>query len=440
MRACHARHKTYAKRAALINRNFALLWSGQVVTDLGTAMFNTALVVWVVAMLARGQLWAPLAVSGLLLAQSLPMMLVRPFAGVFVDRWDARRTMLRMDAIRAALVALLLILVTFPLASVWLLVAIYLTVLCASACGQFFNSALLALISDVVPENDLPHASGLSEVTWSIASVVGPPLAAPLVLGLGAPWALVLNGGSFVISYCTLLAIRTPHCAHREAPTVHDTNIRLRILGELRDGLRFVRANRIVRTVTLAVSIAMLGAGMLHALDYFFVTQSLHAAPALYGLVGCAFGGGSIVGALLAAKIAPRLGIARTFVYALLAVGITTVLLSRQTNLIPALTVWTMLGIVNAATNVAMMPLLLGATPRAMIGRMNALFSTSISAFSLLSSTLAGWLDGEVLRGFSMTLLGLRFGPIDTLLLLTGLLICAGGIYAAKGLRPVRCA
>lgn len=101
-----SRTEAAQRTAPLINRGFALLWSGQVVTDLGTVVFNTALIIWIAAALAHGQPWAPLAVSGLLLAQSLPMLLVRPLAGVFVDRWDSRRTMLRMDALRAALVAL----------------------------------------------------------------------------------------------------------------------------------------------------------------------------------------------------------------------------------------------------------------------------------------------------------------------------------------------
>jgi MFS family permease len=436
-----------ARRAALINRNFARLWGGQVVTDLGSVVFTTALVVWVAAVLARGQSWAPLAVSGLLLAQSPPMLLVRPLAGVFVDRWDARRTMLWMDAMRVALVAVLLVPLALPLGPVRQLLAVYVVVLLVSVCGQFFNPALMALINDLVPGDDLPRASGLSETTWSTASVVGPPLAAPLVLVLGIEWLLILNAVSFVVSYLTLRAIHPPRLAERgdeekarnaqrqQHLALRDTDVSRQILGELGDGLRFVMANSTVRTVTLAVAIALLGAGMLHALDYFFVTQSLRAAPALYGFVGLAFGGGSIVGALVAGRIAPRMGIARTFVYALLGVGLAVVVLSRQTSLIPALVAWVALGVVNAATNVAMTPLLLRATPRALVGRMNALFFTAISAASLLSSTAAGWLASDVLRGFSVTLLGMHFGPVDTLLTLTGLLICAGGLYAAVGLR-----
>jgi MFS family permease len=91
-----------------INRDFALLWGGQTVSQFGDYIFYTTLVLWIAA-LAGGRSWGPLAVSGVLLASSLLPIAIRPFAGVFVDRWDTRRTMLRMDASRAALIALLLL-------------------------------------------------------------------------------------------------------------------------------------------------------------------------------------------------------------------------------------------------------------------------------------------------------------------------------------------
>lgn len=420
-------------RRSLINRDFALLWGGQVITDLGTVLCTTALVVWVAAVLARGQGWAPLAVSALLVAQALPTLVVRPLAGVLVDRADARTLMARMDAVRGALIAALGVPIVSPLAPGLKLVALLLGVLLVSVATQFFNSALLVLINRLVVEADLPRASGLSEVTWNVASVLGPPLAAPLVLGLGIGWALALNAASFIVSYLTLRAI--PPGRTGVPAALDGGNAGRAVLGELRAGLRFVVGNQTVRVVTGTIALAMLGAGTLHALDYFFVTETLQTSPALYGLVAPAFGGGSILGALGAGRLIPRLGAARTFQGSLLGVGVCIVILSRQTVLLPALAIWLLLGVVNAATNVALVPLLLGATPRALVGRMNALFFTAISATSLIASALAGWLVSDVLRGFSASVLGLRFGPVDMLLTLAGLLICLSALVAMAGLQ-----
>jgi MFS family permease len=186
-----------------------------------------------------------------------------------------------------------------------------------------------------------------------------------------------------------------------------------------------------VRTVTIALCVAMLGAGVLHALEVFFVTENLHASPALYGLVGPAFGVGSVVGAVLAGHFATRLGVARTFVLSMLGVGLALIVLARQSSLIPALGVYVLFGVVNSGANVALMPLLLGATPRALTGRVNAIFFAAISIVSLASSALAGYLDSTLLHDVHLTVLGIRFGPIDILLTAAGFCVCLGGAYAA---------
>jgi MFS family permease len=70
----------------LINRNFALLWAGQLLSGLGDQVFETTLVVWIAAELAPDKSWKSLAVSGLLVAAAIPMLVIGPVAGVFVDR------------------------------------------------------------------------------------------------------------------------------------------------------------------------------------------------------------------------------------------------------------------------------------------------------------------------------------------------------------------
>ncbi len=177
---------TARKTPILVNRNFAWLWTGQAISMLGDMVFDTALVLWIATAIAQDQPWAPLAVSGVLIVTSLPMLIIRPFAGVFVDRWDKRQTMLRMDAIRAALIALLVLAtgsIALPfipggkLPVAWQLGTIYGIVFLASACAQFFNPSRLALTGDVVADPQRGRAFGLDYVTENVAVVVGPPLA-----------------------------------------------------------------------------------------------------------------------------------------------------------------------------------------------------------------------------------------------------------------------
>src|SRR5205823_4060655 len=91
-------------RRALVNRNYAKLWYGQAVSAVGDTIFGTTLVLWVSQVLVRGSAWAPAAVSGILVAAGAAVGLVGPVAGVFVDRWNRKLTMMRTEAIRAAMV------------------------------------------------------------------------------------------------------------------------------------------------------------------------------------------------------------------------------------------------------------------------------------------------------------------------------------------------
>src|SRR5260221_5548164 len=88
-----------AKASPLINRNFALLFGGAAISYLGDMIFNITLILWVTQTLAHGQPWAPLAVSGVLVAAPLPILLAGPPARALVDPSDKPRTMLALDAL-----------------------------------------------------------------------------------------------------------------------------------------------------------------------------------------------------------------------------------------------------------------------------------------------------------------------------------------------------
>src|SRR5215467_11113508 len=96
-------------KGLLINRNFALLSVGQAISNIGDFVYSTTLLVWVFVLTHSAA-----AVSGALIAQYAPIFLLGPVAGVFVDRWNRRRTMITADLLRAV-VALLPLLVPAPL-------------------------------------------------------------------------------------------------------------------------------------------------------------------------------------------------------------------------------------------------------------------------------------------------------------------------------------
>ena len=170
------------KPGLLINRDFALLFSGQAVSIIGDMLFITTLTIWIATKLAAGQSWAPLAVSGVLLGAAVPTLLVGPLAGVFVDRANKRRMMLAMDGLRTVVIALMLLIsgaISLPfisgghLPTFWTLGVIYGVVFIVNAAEQFFSPSMTATIQTIVPEAEQPKAIGLTQASRALADDSG---------------------------------------------------------------------------------------------------------------------------------------------------------------------------------------------------------------------------------------------------------------------------
>jgi MFS family permease len=433
----------------LINRNFALLWAGQTVSVLGDATFAITLVLWVATLIAHGQPWAPLAVSGVLLATIAPEFLVAPIAGVFADRWNRRRIMLAMDATRAVLITLLVLatgVLPLPFASgghlplVWQLGAIYGIVFLASVCSQFFNSALFAFIAITVAEPERARASGLRQASASMAGLVGPALAAVLFFGVGLVWALLMNALSFAISFSAILAIRAPASGPCAAAPNEQPQERESVLRDLGAGLRFYFGNRILVTLLVTAVFTLLAFGSLNTLDLFFVTQNLHATSDFYAILASAQGLGLLAGAVFAAAFAQRIGVARVLGLSLLVWGLAILIYARLTAVTPAIALMCLTGFLLSTAQVAETPLLMHATPQEFLGRVSSVFVPALSGSELVGIALSGYLASTLLRDFHTTVFGINIGPVDTIFTAMGISLVVAGAYALANLRGVRLA
>jgi MFS family permease len=449
----------------LINRNFAWFFGGQVVSTIGDYIFTTTLILWIAQRLAVGKPWAPLAVGGELIAVALPSVVIGPFAGVFVDRWDKRRTMLRMDLFRSVVLLALLPLSTEVLpAMVHLpvggyLAALYVALVLVTAGSQFFNPARLGLISDLVPVEDRARASSLVFMTLSLGIVIGPAVAAPLYFAFGPAWALLLDSASFMISYLAIWAtapsigvsagrkvsqqgdaVARAAASGSKEPYDHSLQgpyqqaIRA-FLSEFLSGGRYFWSNSILRTLVIVTSVTLFGASAINSLGIFFLTVNLARPPEWYGLLETSAGVGVLIGSIGAALIVPRLGAARCYWLGTVLTGLLLMLYARQTNYVLALALLIAIGFPSAALNVAIGPLLLQAAPRSMLGRIAALFAPVTNLAALLSTALVGYLATTVLRRLHLQILAVQFGPYDTLYLLGGFIIVCSGAYAWANLR-----
>ena len=434
---------TRKKARVLINRNFALLWIGQATSFTGDFVFDTVLVLWIATSIAKGQTWAPLAVSGVVFMAALPAFTVAPIAGVLVDSWDnKRKTMLSMHLCGIALVLLLFPLtglVPLPLLTSgqlpvwWRLAAIYAVALLIGTMAQFFNPAELALLSDIVEEPERTRATGLHSLMLNLATLLGPSVGAFLYFTVGVQSVLLLNMLSFAIAFFAILAIRTPPhstSADGQVQAPADSGFWHNLL----EGLRFFKSSRVLVMLIVSGVLLEFGGTIRNTLGVFFVVQNLHANASLYGLLGTAFGAGLIVGAAVSGYVTQRIGYARIYWSAAIALGLLMLVYARLTSYTPALVLMFLQGLLNSGTEVIMIAFVVQVAPRDFVGRVLAVFTLAYGLIWLISTLLAGYLASDVLRGLHVVFLSMVFGPIDTIFTAVGLLTIAGGLYAMVAL------
>lgn len=434
----------------LINRNFALLWLGQLISYTGDYVFETALVLWVATSIARGQQWAPMAVGGTFLAVTIPWLIIAPIAGVFVDRWhDKRRTMLWTNGLSLLLIAVLILatgVVPLPFIGsiqppvILELAIIYGTSLLLAACAQFFSPAHLALIGDVVDAPDRTRASGSHQVTIHLGTLLGPVVGSLLFFSIGVQWTLLLNLLSFLVAFIAILAVRPP-ARVQDIPSSGNAppEQRATFLHEFIMGLRFYRDSRALMTLLVTGTLIELGSGV-RSLGIFFLTGNLHAPGSLYGLLNSGFGIGLLAGAGLAVLLGPRLKATHMYGTAVLAMGVFAIVYARMTNFAPGLALLFLGGLAQGVFNAAEIAILLHVTPRDFVGRALAVLTPAYGLAGMLSTGSASYLYSTLLHDFHATLLGISFSALDTLFIAMSIPTLIGGMYALISLRGIHIA
>jgi predicted MFS family arabinose efflux permease len=300
---------------------FARLWAGQTASVFGTSI--SALALPTVAILS---MHAPAYLVGVLeAAQFAAYPVFGLAAGVWVDRWSRRRTMLIADVVRG------LALATIPLAALWHVLSLAQLVFVALIVGTasvFFEIAYQAFVPSLVEAAWLEHANARLVASSEAAMLAGSGIAGVLIATIGAPLAVAGDAGTYVLSIFSLNGIRVRE-AHRD--TLEGTPP-VAFRTALVDGLRIVFGSPVLRALVGSTACVNLGWSIVSAVWLLYFYRVLHFSPLLAGaIVAC--GNLGFVGALAAPALGRRfpagqlmivtlLGtVAATFVIPLASVG-----------------------------------------------------------------------------------------------------------------------
>jgi len=288
------------------------------------------------------------------------------------------------------------------------------------------------MTGDVVRgEEDRARAIGLAEATTSAAGIIGPPIAALLLVTVGFQWALAANAASYATSYLAIRFLRLAPEPHPPAPAgASQTSLR----AEFSIGLRLFARNRFLVTLLTVTMICQCGTGAINALNVFFVTRDLHASSRLFGVAETAMGIGFVVGALAAGRMVRWVG-ARALTWSgLLATGVLAAGYALQRSFPAGLVMLAIYAMPIAMLNTAVAPLLLDAAPREYLGRVMAVFTPVNQLASMVSVVISGWLMSTVLRSFRASFAGVTLNSVSLIFIVAGGLIFASGIRAFAAL------
>jgi MFS family permease len=287
--------------APLRHRDFARLWAGQTASLIGDGVFLVAMA-WQVYAISN----APTALSLVGIAMTIPTIVLLLVGGVVTDRFDRRRVLLASDVVRGLSVGVMAMLSLTGQLELWhmfVLVAVY------GAGTAFFGPAFDAIVPDLLPQTELAQANSLDQLVRPVAfRLAGPALGGWLVAGLGVGTAFALDAGTFVLSGAAVLSMR--RTAWR--PETADTSI----IGDLRQGLRFVRRNVWLWGTLVSAAVAyLLFLGPVEVLLPYLVKNQLHGSAAQLGLVFAVGGIGSVLAAVAMGQIGqPRRSITTIYV------------------------------------------------------------------------------------------------------------------------------
>lgn len=397
-----------ARRESLArNGNFALLWVGQFVSQLGDRLAMVALP-WLVYRTTGSALSTGVAFA----LYTLPYVLFGAVGGVLIDRLDKRLVMVASDVARVGLVMLV------PLAAERSLAAVYVLSFLIASAAVFFDPCKLAILPDLVPREKLMRANSLLATGENLTEILGYTAAGFTLAYISTTNAFRIDAATFAVSAATLALIRyrAPVRAAAEQ-AVHSFR------HELREGFTFLLHHRGLLTNTVMVVGCVAGLGASYPLAFLLAVNVFDAGTAAFGVFEGMVGLGYLVGSLALAALAHRVPQGRAMVAGLALMGASLALVAAAGGVWVACVPFAILGVANAAALIAIDTYLQNVVPEHLRGRV---FGTR---FTLTQGVYAA---GVLAGGALATVVDVR-----TLFIVCGLLIAVPAL-AGLFVREIR--
>jgi len=280
-------------RELLRDKNFSLLWLSQIISNFGDRLNQMALIGLIYARTPG----STLELAKLLSFTILPVFLVGPIAGIYVDRWNRKYTMIACDLVRGILVLLIPIAITYSKG----MVPIYIIVFVIFSVTRFFLPSKLSIIPDIVGKDKLLLANSLTSTTMMIATIVGYGFGGIIVAVLGAKGGFYVDSVTYLISAAMIsfVALRLKAGLRGTGPVGRLSRlIRKTVIDDIKEGFLYLKDHKDIRMVANTMFLLMAGVGSSYIIIIVFVQEALHSSTEHLGLLAMFLGLGLFLGSL----------------------------------------------------------------------------------------------------------------------------------------------
>lgn len=380
--------------AVLRKRNYGLLWFAQLISMIGDWALFAALPFFVYQITG-----SVLATGVMFMIQIVPPLILGSIAGVFVDRWDRRWTMIGSSLFRGA-VLLILLAVRSP-DMIWI---VYLAGFLESAASQFFGPANNALLPTLVDEDQLLTANSLDSLGENGARLIGPALGGVLLAAVGLQGVILFDIGTYLLAALLMSFIRVRsnlEAADQEhyesAGSAFST-----FWNEFVSGFRLVRGKPALSRIFLVLVVAMLGDSILSVLLVAFFQDVVGVGATEFGVVLTVRGLAGIIGGIVVGAFGSRFNPYHLISIGLLATGIALVAMVRFPVYVITLIIMILLSVPLMAWLISSQTWIQTHAPDEFRGRVFGVYGTLSALLMLIGMGFASGL-GDTL-GISTTL------------------------------------
>ena len=392
-------------------RDFRLLWVGQLTSLLGS-QFSLIALPWLVLQLTHD----PVALGVVLALSGVPRLLLMLVGGVIADRFPPRAILLIADLVSFILTGLLMALTLTGQIQLWM---VYALSLLFGLCGGFVMPAASAIVPALLPSANLQTGNALTQGTNQLTSFLGPVLAGATIAYftpahtpggaglLGLALAFGIDAVSFAFSALMLAWMQSGRAV---APV---EEAQKNVLEAIRTGVRYVWETPVLRKLFGLLSLTNLAAtGPLLVGIPVLANQRLPGGAAAFGIIMSAYGGGNLVGIVLAGVL-PRLKpvyMNLLVVGVLISFGLGLGAFGWLTATWLGFLIMLLMGLGNGYLVIIIITQLQRRTPPYMMGRVMSLFMFCVLSLTPLSQLIAGWISGFTLTGLFALAGGLMLG------------------------------